>query len=130
MRRRDFIAGIGGAAIVWPLAADAQQRERMRRIGVLIDLAADDPEASIVSAGLLQGLQELGWTVGRNAQIDFRWGANDEALSRKHAAELVALAPDVIYVKGGPSLRGVLTATRTLPIVFTNVIDPVGAGRV
>ena len=103
MRRREFIAG-GGAAAAWPLAARAQQPERTRRIGVLIDVAADDPVSSQAVAGFLQGLQELGWAVGRNVQIEYRWGAVDEERGRKHAAELVALAPDVLFTRGGPSV--------------------------
>jgi putative tryptophan/tyrosine transport system substrate-binding protein len=128
MRRRKFIMLLGGAA-AWPLRARAQQ-ERMRRIGVLMNLAADDPEAPIRLAALLQGLQELGWTVGRNVQIDYRWGAGNADLMRKHAAELAALAPDVILAHSSASVAPLLEATRTVPIVFAVVADPVGAGYV
>jgi putative tryptophan/tyrosine transport system substrate-binding protein len=116
-------------AAAWPLRARAQQ-ERMRRIGVLMNLAADDPEAPIRLAALLQGLQELGWTVGRNVQIDYRWGAGNADLMRKHAAELAALAPDVILAHSSAAVAPLLEATRTVPIVFAIVADPVGAGYV
>src|SRR5215831_20639492 len=99
MKRCEFITLIGGAA-AWPLAARAQQRERMRRIGALMNLTADDPEASARVTALAQGLQQLGWTVGRNLQIDYRWGAGDADRSRRYAAELVALVPDVILRRG------------------------------
>jgi putative ABC transport system substrate-binding protein len=128
MRRREFIMLLGGAA-AWPLRARAQQ-ERMRRIGVLMNLAADDPEAPIRLAALPQGLQELGWTVGRNVQIDYRWGAGNADLMRKHAAELAALAPDVILAHSSAAVAPLLEATRTVPIVFAVVADPVGAGYV
>jgi putative ABC transport system substrate-binding protein len=128
IKRRDFIAGLGAAA--WPLAARAQQGERVRRIGLLIDYPADDPISTEFIAGLLQGLQELGWAVGRNVQIDYRWGAVDDDRARKHAAELVALGPDVLVARGGPSVRALQVATNSLPIVFVNHIDPVGAGTV
>ena len=98
MRRREFITLLGGAAAAWPLAARAQQPERMRRIGVLMDLAADDPEAPARVAAFARGLQELGWIEGRNIQIDYRWGGGDLDRVRRYAAELVALAPDVIFV--------------------------------
>src|SRR5262245_58922137 len=94
--RRELLVALGGAAAAWPLAASAQQAERMRRIGVLVNLPADDPQAQVRNAALLQGLQELGWTVGRNVRIDFRWGAANAERIRRHAAELVALAPDVL----------------------------------
>ncbi len=129
INRREAIALLGGAA-AWPLPVRAQQRERMRRIGVLIDIAADDPEASNSIAGFLQGLQELGWAVGRNVQIEYRYGAGDDERTRKLAAELVALAPDVIFSRGGPSVRALQQVTRTVPIVFTNQNDPVAAGIV
>ena len=129
MRRREFITLVGGAA-AWPIAAQAQQRERMRRIGMLLPLVADDPESQARMAAFLQGLQQLGWTVGRNVQIDIRWtGANDAAI-RKHAAELAALAPDVIVANGSVAVGPLLQATRTVPIVFATVPDPVGAGFV
>src|SRR5437763_1202711 len=130
MRRREFIALLGGAAVAWPVTAWTQQRERMRRIGVLIDVAADDPAASDAVAGLLQGLQELGWAVGRNLQIEYRYGNGDDDRTRKLAMELVALTPDVVFSRGGPSVRALQLATRTVPIVFTAQNDPVGAGIV
>ena len=130
MNRREFIAVLGGAA-AWPLAARAQQRERMRRrIGVLMAYSANDPQAQIRNAGFLQGLQQLGWTVGQNVQIDYRWSAGNIDDTRKYAAELVALAPDVIFAPGSASLGPVLQATRSVPIVFAIVIDPVGSGFV
>jgi putative ABC transport system substrate-binding protein len=128
MRRRDFIVGLGGAA-AWPVAAVAQQGKPMRRIGLLQGTAADDRNAQANNAAFLQGLQQLGWTDGRNIQIDIRWSAGDADRSRKYAAELVALGPDVILgvaVAVGPLLQ----ATRTVPIVFTIVPDPVGSGFV
>jgi putative ABC transport system substrate-binding protein len=129
MKRRDFIAALGGAAAL-PLAARAQQREPMRRIAMLMPLAADDPESQARMAAFLQQLQQLGWTVGRNVQIDIRWaGANDTAL-RKHAAELAAIAPDVIVGNGSAAIGPLLQATRSVPIVFVTVPDPVGAGFV
>ena len=130
MQRRQFITILGGAAAAWPLAARAQQGERMRRIGVLMSLAADDPEGQARLAAFLQGLQELGWTDGRNVRIDYRWGAGDADITRKYAAELVALAPDVILASGGTVVGPLLQATRTVPIVFTQIADPVGAGFV
>jgi putative ABC transport system substrate-binding protein len=127
--RRKFIAVLGGAAATWPLAARAQQPERMRRIGVLFGAGADDPVTQAFYAALLQGLQQLGWTEGRNFRIDPRWGAGNAADTRKYAAELVALAPDVI-VATGPTVGPLLQATRTVPIVFVIVPDPVGSGFV
>src|SRR5262249_50640490 len=127
--RREFITLIGGAA-TWPLAARAQQREQMRRIGVLMNLGSDDAEGQARNAAFLQGLQELGWTVGRNVRIDYRWGAGDAELFRRYASELVALAPDVILAVGGAVVPSLLQATRTVPIVFTGTPDPVGAGFV
>jgi putative ABC transport system substrate-binding protein len=129
MKRREFITLLGGAAAAWPLAARAQQGERMRRIGVLMNLAADDPQSPVRIATFLLGLQESGWTDGRNLRIDYRWGAGDPDRYRRYAAELVALAPDVILAVGA-SLGPLLQATRTVPIVFTVVADPVGAGLV
>jgi putative ABC transport system substrate-binding protein len=130
MRRREFITLLSGAAAAWPLAARAQQAERVRRIGVLVNLPADDPQAQVRNAALLQGLQELGWTVGRNLRIDFRWGAGNADNARKFAAELLALAPDVILTPGTSALEPLLQATRVVPIVFVHVADPVGAGFV
>ena len=128
LRRREFITVLGGAAS-WPLAARAQQQERMRRVGVLMSQPAGDPVAQARSAAFLQGLQELGWTIGRNVQIEYRWDL-DEADHRRNVAELVALAPDVILTTGGISMGPLLQATRTVPIVFVQVTDPVGAGYV
>jgi putative ABC transport system substrate-binding protein len=130
LRRREFITLLGGTAVAWPLAARAQQSERMRRVGVLMNLAADDSEAQARNATFLQGLSELGWTVGRNLRIDYRWGAGDTGLFRKYAAELVALSPDVILAGSGSTVPALLQASRTVPIVFTQTADPVGAGFV
>ena len=130
MKRREFITLLGGAAAAWPAGARAQQDERMRRIGVLMSLAADDPEMKARLAAFLQGLQHLGWTDGRNLRIDIRSTAGDAERIRRHAAELVALAPDVILASGGQVVGGLLQATRTVPIVFTQTPDPVGAGFV
>jgi ABC-type uncharacterized transport system substrate-binding protein len=129
MRRREFITLLGGAT-TWPLAARAQQPERMRRIGVLDTLAADDPEASVRHGAFMQGLQEMGWAIGRNLRIDTRWAAGDTRRIRSLAAEMVGLGPDVIFTAGFSTIRPLLDATRTLPIVFANVVDPVGAGFV
>jgi putative ABC transport system substrate-binding protein len=134
MRRREFITLLGGAAaassVLWPLAARAQQSDRIRRIGVLTGLAADDANAQVRYAAFLQVLQQLGWTDGRNVRIDARWGAGDADDIRKYAAELAALAPDVILTTGGAAVASMLQATRTVPIVFAIVPDPVGAGFV
>jgi ABC-type uncharacterized transport system substrate-binding protein len=130
MKRREFIALLGGATATWPHAARAQQRERMRRIGVLSTLPADDPEATARTAAFLQTLQELGWTDGRNVRIDIRWGAGDPERIRKYVAELVALKPDVILATGASTVGPLQRATRTVPIVFVQVTDPVGAGLV
>jgi ABC-type uncharacterized transport system substrate-binding protein len=129
MKRREVITLLGGAA-AWPLAAHAQQPERMRRIGVLIPYAADDPEGQARTAAFLQGLQQLGWTEGRNVRIDYRWSAGDADRARRYAAELVALAPDVILASGTSTVGPLLQATRTVPIVFPVIGDPVGAGFV
>jgi putative tryptophan/tyrosine transport system substrate-binding protein len=130
MRRREFITLLGGAAASWPLYARAQQPERMRHIGVLTNLSTGDPEDQTRNAAFLQGLQQLGWTVGRSVRIDYRWGAGDTGRNRRNAAELVALAPDVILATGTPALEPLLQATHTVPIVFVQVVDPVGAGMV
>ena len=129
MRRREFITLLGGAA-AWPFAARAQQRERMRRIGVLTTLAADDAEAMARLAAFLQALQQLGWTDNRNVHIDYRWGAGEPERIRRNAAEMAALAPDVILANGTAGVGPLLQATRTVPIVFVQVSDPVGAGYV
>jgi putative tryptophan/tyrosine transport system substrate-binding protein len=130
MKRREFITLLGGTVIAWPLATHAQQSDRMRRIGVLMPFTADDPEAQARLLAFAQGLQELGWTVGRNLGIDTRWFASDADRARKYAAELVALAPDVIVANGAAALGPLQQATRTVPIVFVNVPDPVGGGNV
>ena len=127
MRRREFIGLLGGAT-AWPLAARAQQAERMRHIGVL--MTSDDPEAQARIAAFLQGLQQLGWIEGRNVRIDTRWGGGDAEHIRRYAAELVALAPDVILATGSATVGPLLQVTRTVPIVFVYVPDPVGAGFV
>ena len=129
MKRREFIALLGGAAATWPLAARAQQGERMRRIGVLMN-AEDDPIGQARLSAFVQTLQSLGWTAGRNVQIDIRWGVADAASSRRYAAEMVALAPDAILAAASAATAALHEATRTLPIVFVNVSDPVGAGYV
>jgi putative ABC transport system substrate-binding protein len=128
MRRREFITVLGAAA-TWPVAAGAQQRERMRRIGVLMNIPADDPEAQLYLAAFQQGLQELGWTIGRNVRIDHRWGPNDGARVRQQVAELVALAPDVMLFAGG-TLAEVGQPMSRVPIVLSQSIDPVGGGIV
>jgi putative tryptophan/tyrosine transport system substrate-binding protein len=128
MRRREFITVLGGAA-AWPLAAQAQQL--MRRIGILFGgFAADDPEGQARMTALIQGLQERGWTDGRTARIGYRWAVGDPERLRKYAAELVALAPDVLVSGGLPAAAALQQATRNIPIVFGNIIDPVGAGLV
>jgi len=130
MRRRDFITLLGGAA-AGPVVARAQQRERMRRIGFLMNLAADDPVSQARNAAFLQALQELGWTAGRNLQIEYRWGGEIADRNREYGAELVALAPDVIVAGGSsPGLAALRRATRTIPIVFASIVDPVGQGFV
>jgi putative tryptophan/tyrosine transport system substrate-binding protein len=129
MKRREFIAGVGGAT-AWPIVGRAQQRERMRRIGMLISYPADDPAAQRGPGAFLQGLQELGWSLGRNVQIDYRWTAGDAGRSRTYAAELVGLAPDVILAVGGSTVGPLLQVSRMVPIVFVSVVDPVGAGFV
>jgi putative tryptophan/tyrosine transport system substrate-binding protein len=129
--RRKFITLLGGATMVWPLAARAQQPERMRRIGILMNLAADDPEGQARVAAFLQGLQETGWVVGRNAQIDIRWGlSGDPERIRKNVTELVALTPDAIFATTFPIVAALQQMTRAVPIVFAGLIDPVGAGLV
>jgi putative ABC transport system substrate-binding protein len=130
MRRRQFITLLGGAAAAWPLGAHAQQTSAMRRIGVLMDFPADDPEAKTRIAAFLQGLQEWGWTDGDNARIDYRWSAGDADRIRRYAAELVALAPDIILASGSPAVGALQQVTRTVPVVFASVADPVGAGFV
>ena len=133
MRRRDFIIGLGGAAVVsalGPITARGQQRERVRRGGVLMPFTADDQEGQARLLAFAQGLQQMGWAVGSNLRIDARWGAGDAERNRKYAAELLALTPDAILANGTPELRPFLQATHDLPIVFANVADPVGQGFV
>jgi ABC-type uncharacterized transport system substrate-binding protein len=129
VKRREFITLFGGAA-AWPLTARAQQGERVRRIGVLLNMTADDPQSQARLAAFAQGLQQLGWTIGQNVLVDYRWGRGDAEAMRKHAAELVALAPDVILAHSSAALAPLLQVTRTVPIVFAIVADPVGAGFV
>ena len=121
---------LGGAAAAWPLVVKAQQAERTRRIGVLMNLAADDPEALARLAAFHQGLQEAGWAVGRNLRIEYRWGAGDADRFRRYSAELVALVPDAVLATSGTTVPWLLQATRSVPIVFTQTPDPVGAGFV
>jgi putative tryptophan/tyrosine transport system substrate-binding protein len=129
IERRNFLATLGGAA-AWPVVARAQPGERMRRIGVLMPFVAGDPEAQARSTVFAQTLQQLGWTVGRNLQIDYRFAGGEADSVRQYAAELVALTPDVIMTVGNLTVAPMQQATRTIPIVFTNVPDPVGAGIV
>jgi ABC-type uncharacterized transport system substrate-binding protein len=130
MHRRFFLTLLGGSAAAWPLAARAQQGDRVRRIGMLTLIAADDPEAPVRVTAFAQELQQLGWTDRRNLRIDYRWGAGDDDRIRRYAAELVALAPDVILAGGGQPARALQQATRTVPIVFVSVLDAVGQGLV
>ena len=131
MRRRDFIRGLGGAAATWPLAVRAQQDERVRRIGVLVASPADDAESQARVAAFKEGLAQLGWTEGRNVRIDTRWASTNADDLRKHAAELAASTPDVLVgASGTTTVAALLQATRTVPIVFAIVVDPVGAGFV
>src|SRR4249920_809556 len=130
MKRREFITLFGGAAAAWPLAARAQQPERMRRIGILLATTADDVEFQAWVGAFLQALALLGWTIGRNVRIDTRWATANAGEIRRHAAELAALAPDVILAHGASTVGPLLQVTRTVPIVFPVVGDPVGAGFV
>ena len=129
LKRREFITLLGGGAAAWPLAARAQQRERVRRIGALMGQAEDDPDREVRVAAFAQGLQQLGWTIGGNVRIDYRWATSDVERSR-YAAELVALTPDVLFATSGATVGALQQATRTVPIVFVTVIDPVGGGWV
>jgi putative tryptophan/tyrosine transport system substrate-binding protein len=129
MRRREFIGFLGGAT-TWPIAARAQQGGQMRRIGVLMAISADDAEAQARIAAFVQGLQQLGWTVGKDVRVDYRLAGIDADTLRKYATELVTVAPDVILVQSSPALAAMLQATRTIPIVFALIADPVGAGYV
>ena len=130
MRRREFITLVGGAAAAWPLGARAQQLDRMRRIGILLPAAADDPIFQARVGAFLQELALLGWAIGRNLRIDTRWGAADAAQIRRHAAELAALAPDVILAFGSSTVAPMMQASRSVPIVFPGSVDPVAAGFV
>ncbi len=129
MKRREFIALIGGAATV-PVVARAQEPERVRRIGVMMNTAVEDSEAQTHVAAFQQGMQELGWSVGRNLRLDLRWGSNDPDRMRRYALELVALSPDVLLAAGGVVVTALQKVSRTVPIVFAQSIDPVGAGHV
>jgi ABC-type uncharacterized transport system substrate-binding protein len=130
MRRREFITLLGGAAAAWPLAARAQQPERTRRIGILLATTADDVEFQAWVGAFLQALALLGWTIGRNVRIDTRWATANAGEIRRHAEELAALAPDVILAHGASTVGALLQVTRTVPIVFPIVSDPVAAGYV
>jgi putative ABC transport system substrate-binding protein len=130
MKRREFITLLGGAAAAWSLAARAQQTVQMRRIGMLMSTAADGPESPARVAAFAQGLQEFGWTIGRNVRIDYRWGARNDESARPAAAELVALMPDILVATTGSTVRALQQVTRSVPIVFTNALDPVGGGLV
>jgi putative tryptophan/tyrosine transport system substrate-binding protein len=122
--RRELLAALGGTAAAWPLAARAQQSERMRRVGALMPYAANDPHLQIRNAAFLQGMQRLGWTDARNVRIDTRWSASDPDRRRRYAAELVALAPDVILAYGGSGAAALQQATRRVPIVFAPSYAP------
>ena len=130
MRRRDFVKLFVGSATAWPLAARAQQGEQVRRIGMLWPFSANDPRGKASLAALQQALRQLGWIEGRNLRIDARWFAGNRDDNRKNAAELIALAPDLIFASGGAAAQPLLQATRTIPVVFAIVPDPVGAGFV
>jgi ABC-type uncharacterized transport system substrate-binding protein len=130
MKRRTFITLLGSAAVAWPLAARAQQPKPMRRVAVLTPLPADHPDAKARYAVFLEALRQLGWSEGHNVHIETRWSAGDLAITRKHAGELVALAPDVILASGSAGAAAILQATRSVPVVFVVVPDPVGSGFV
>ena len=130
MRRRDFITLVGGAAVAWPLSAGAQQSDLIRRVGVLTPYSEDNPDAALRVTALRQGLLKLGWEQGRNVQFEHRWGASDAEAIYKFARELVDLRPDVILTDTTPVTAGVLHETRTIPVVFVQVGDPVGSGFV
>ena len=130
MGRREFITVLGGAAVAWPLAARAQQADRMRRIGVLSGLGENDPEGHARVAALREGLQKLGWTEDRNVRIDIRWGTPDVESMQRFASELVALQPDLIVTQNTPGTAAMLQQTRAIPIIFVNVVDPVGSSFV
>ena len=128
--RRELLVALGGAAVAWPLAARAQQQGKIPRIGVLMNTVSDDAEGQARLAAFHQGLQQLGWTVGHNVRIDYRWGSDDAERHRRGAAELVALASDVILASGTPSVAALQQATDRIPVVFAQVADPVGQGFV
>ena len=130
MRRREFITLIGGAVAAWPLVARAQKSSNVRRVGVLMSTASDDPLGQADSTAFAQGLQQLGWEIGSNIRIDYRWGAGDTERFRKYAAEIVGLSPDVILGTAASIVRALQEASRTIPIVFVTTIDPVGSGLV
>jgi putative tryptophan/tyrosine transport system substrate-binding protein len=130
MRRREFITLLGGAAAAWPLAARAQPPERVRRVSVLMNYYADDPDAQARLASFLRGMRQLGWSDGLNVQIDVRWTAGERARIRSSVADLVAAAPDVIFAPGSPAVALLRTTTNKIPIIFAGVVDPVGAGFV
>jgi putative ABC transport system substrate-binding protein len=130
VRRRDFIALMGSSAVLWPMAARARQGDRLRRIGVLMNLTAEDPVSIARAKAFAEGLQALGWVEGRNVQIDYRWAASKADLFRRYAAELVALEPDAILTSGGAGVSPVLEVTRTIPVIFVITPDPVGNGYV
>ncbi len=130
MKRREFITLVGGAVAAWPLAARAQQAERVRRIGVIVPATADNPDFQAFVGAFLQGLGQLGWTIGRNVRIDIRWATTNVSEVRRHAAELAATTPEVIVAHGSSTVGPLLQATRTVPVVFPIVVDPVGAGLV
>jgi putative tryptophan/tyrosine transport system substrate-binding protein len=130
MKRREFITLLGGAAAAWPVVARAQQPNGPRRVGVFMDLAEQDAEGQTRVGAFRKGLQDLGWTEGRNVKFDYRWTAGDPARMRRYAAELVGLAPEVIMNGGLPTLVAIQQETRTIPVVFAQVLDPVGAGFV
>ncbi len=130
MQRREFITLVGGAVAAWPLASRAQQPDRARRIGVLYSLAEDDPESVMRRAAFEQAIKELGWVNGGNLRIDYRWARNDPELLRKYVAELIGLAPDVILTSGSIAVGPMVRATHSIPIVFLQVIDPVGSGLI
>src|SRR6516165_5998375 len=127
MRRRHFIKVIAGSAITWPLSARAQQPGRVRRVGVLMSTASDDSVGQAYSAAFAQGLQQLGWEIGSNIRIDYRWGSGDTERFRKYAAELVGLSPDLVLGTATSIVRALQEVSRTIPIVFVTTIDPVGS---
>jgi HSP20 family molecular chaperone IbpA len=130
IRRRDFITLLGGAAVAWPVGARAQQPARIRRIAILTPFSANDAEGNARLTAFAQGLAQSGWTVGQNVRIDYRWGDGKADTMRKYAAELVALGPDVILASSSAAVAPLLEATRTIPIVFAGIADPVAAGYV